>query len=611
MFSHFYTKTLSFVLIVSFVIPSALFLYPQKTEAAGAGCAAVVAAAIATVVGVSAASVLTGVPSADIGGHAGHAATTGASYGTFFKDCILTPLAIQLGKAMLRNITNSIVTWINNGFEGQPSFVQDFEGFMTDTTDQVLGRFIDNTLGLGFLCNNFSLQIRIALAQTYLPYEQRARCTLSDIQQNVNGFIQGDNSGGWDNFLSVTTEPQNNIYGATILAQNELSKIVAEKLKVQNTKLDWGKGFRSWESCDEYESPTDVSDRLNRNNPLGPQVNISGNSNSFDSFVVPGSTNENISFDGGKTSVSLPKQVPSFAKQGGSSDLSLKGQTGGNAAKPQCKEGKMTTKTPGTVIENQLALSLGSGVRQLEIAQDIEAIIGALTNQLMSQVITGAQGLLGASKKSSGGSSGGSTTYKDALNPTVDSGLSDAIDGGIKNLNKDTGFDDIYEESTLSTSPSTPITNPANTPVQNFTNTINLINISTPTTTEVVSNSIPLSHEIRVSSTQPFSGLLITTTLKKDGVAVPFLNTFNSVQVFYGQSNSSQSIKNITSPTDASAAWSNVSVAPGSDFVLNFQGNKISGGHVFTQLGTYLLETTLTDSNGTVLKTQVSNFTVQ
>lgn len=570
--SRFYTKFLPSALIVSLLIPSALFLYPQKTDAAGATCAVVVATAIASVVGTSAAGIITGVPTNSIENNVADAATTGASYGTFFKDCILTPLAIQLAKAMLRNITMSIVTWINNGFEGQPSFVQDFGGLITDTTDQVLGSFIDNEMGLGFLCNSFSLQIRIALAQSALPYQQRARCTLSQIQQNVNGFVQGDNSGGWDNWLSVTTEPQNNIYGATILAQNELSQRVAKKLDIQNRVLDWGKGFRSWESCDEFESQLEADSRI-----AGTQTSTTNTDpNSFENF----NTGNTVSFDGGKTNVTLPKQTPSFTN------------TKTQSNKPQCKPGKMTTKTPGTVIENQLALSLGSGIRQLEIAQDIEAIVGALTNQLMSKVITGAQGLLGAHKNSSGGSSS-PTTYQQALNPTVDPNLSTAIDSGIENLNKDTNFDKI----------NTPTATPAPTATPTVDESIHWASIKTPNT---VTSSAPLTYEINLVGPQTVSSMTVTTTLKKNGVPVPFLSAFSALQLSYGLTDGTISNRVVSSRTDAGAAWSNVSIKKDSGFIVRYTGPKNANAPT----GMYTIETNATDENDTLITATSTEFLI-
>jgi len=60
------------------------------------------------------------------------------------------------------------------------------------------------------------------------------------------------------------------------------------------------------------------------------------------------------------------------------------------------------TKTPGKVIEDQLENVLGSGVRQLELADELDELVAALFSQLLKQIVFGAQGLF------SGGTGGGS-----------------------------------------------------------------------------------------------------------------------------------------------------------------------------------------------------------
>lgn len=63
--------------------------------------------------------------------------------------------------------------------------------------------------------------------------------------------------------------------------------------------------------------------------------------------------------------------------------------------------------TPGATIENTLAFSLGSGVRQLELADNFNEIVGALFGQLLKQVI-GPGGLLSTTKTSA--ATGGKST---------------------------------------------------------------------------------------------------------------------------------------------------------------------------------------------------------
>ncbi|MEK9207182.1 MAG: hypothetical protein AAB922_01780, partial [Patescibacteria group bacterium] len=440
-------------------------------------------------------------------------------------ECILKPLAIKLAKEMLFNMTVSIVNWINNGFHGNPSFVKDLNGFLTDIADQAIGDFIQKDLGAGFLCTSFALQVKIALAETYLPYRQRAACTLTDVRNNVGGFIKNNNSGGWENWLQVTTEPQNNVFGATILAQDELARKITTKLDIENKQLDWGKGFRSFEKC---ESDQEFADRISKEKV-------------YDGDVV-------------------------------------------------LTESKKCEKTtPGAVVEAQLELALGSKMRQLEVAQDINAIVGALTNQLMSQVIKGAQGLLGAGKKSDG--SYGSVNYNSAV--VVDPDLTDAINTAISQ-----GSPDFVASNASSTSETT------NMDRATTTSQFSWRMISQ---TAMVDDNTDLYYDLRLRANTITRDLLITTTLKKSGMRVPFIKIFLPLQLSHGKSDSYVASQYIVTQDYSSIVWSNVTVDDKADFIVRYSGNKKTNA----PMGAYTIETTVSNATNQILGTRTDTFIVQ
>ena len=140
------------------------------------------------------------------------------------KELGLDGIANKLAQQAVRQMTTSIVRWINTGFEGSPAFVTDLGGFLKEVADNVAGDFIYGS-ELGFLCSPFELNIRAALEIQYAtPFEERASCTLTDIVGNVNGVATSfsDSLTSWDDWFEVTTKPQNNQYGAYMLAQQEL-----------------------------------------------------------------------------------------------------------------------------------------------------------------------------------------------------------------------------------------------------------------------------------------------------------------------------------------------------------------------------------------------------
>jgi hypothetical protein len=166
------------------------------------------------------------------------------------QDCLTRVVA----KIAIQSITQSIVEWINSGFNGQPSFVQDYEKFFTDIADRSAGEFIQGS-GLAFLCSPFQLQVKIAVAQSYANRKasSASSCTLSGVINNVDGFFKGNfQDGGWPGFLQVTTAPQNNPYGGFVQAQIALNnKVLVDTTNANRNIKD---GFIG--STEEYNCRT-------------------------------------------------------------------------------------------------------------------------------------------------------------------------------------------------------------------------------------------------------------------------------------------------------------------------------------------------------------------
>lgn len=247
------------------------------------------------------------------------------------KECILDGLVVAIRQGIITATTQSIVNWINNGFEGGPSFVTDLNRFMGEVADNISLDFIRGT-ELGFLCSPFSLNVRIALTTERQPFYQRASCSLGEVTGNIDRFFEGDFSqGGWPAWFRVATNIQNNPYGAYLIAQGELDARITSSQGEEIQLLNFGRGFFSPRRC--------------------------------------------------------VKRAPSTGDEPG-----------------KCLEEEITT--PGTIVNDTLSDHLGSGLRQLELADEIDEIIDALLAQLARQVVTGVQGLRGLSSSSTSGGQG-------------------------------------------------------------------------------------------------------------------------------------------------------------------------------------------------------------
>lgn len=266
------------------------------------------------------------------------------------KECVLDGLGIALAKGMISALTINIVDWINGGFEGSPAFVTDLHGFLGDIADQTSLDFIRGT-ELGFLCTPFSVDIRLALAVQRQPFRERIRCSLGDVTDNASAFFSGDFSqGGWPAWFRVHTSFKNNPYGAYLLASSELDVRIAGRRSEELQLLSFGDGFFSKGKCRLDSSSVKSKNAVNH---LGTNDPIS---------ITPDTTTEN-----------------GCLSAGGAWDI----------------------VTPGGQIAAQLENVLGSGVRQLELADEFDEIINALIAQLGQQALTSLDGLRGLSSRSS------------------------------------------------------------------------------------------------------------------------------------------------------------------------------------------------------------------
>jgi len=360
------TKIIGAVLLTAFVTVSVVGVFPapQKAEAAGVGFAACLAAKIADALGAALKAVPASILSVNTSDIINTEGTAEAAGGQNWVMCFLKGLAVTIARTLLHTFTQSIVNWINRGFEGEPSFVTDVGGFFTDVADQAFGEVIGLISPL--LCSPFRFDIKASLGlQASLSGTEQIRCRLSDVFANVDGgfqqFVSGSFSsgGGWNSWINISGTPQNNPYGAHLNTQSYVGARIVTATGKEIKLLEFGDGFKSWRPCKVPGDPIVVKDRDGK-----PKENKDGTQ---------------------------------------------------KTRKGPCKEyGEI--RTPGSVIASSANASLNSTLEELQVADDIDAVVGALINQLMIKAVTGVGGLLGASKSDST-SGGASATGSLATDP--------------------------------------------------------------------------------------------------------------------------------------------------------------------------------------------------
>lgn len=175
--------------------------------------------------------------------------TAGATSGLLAKEIYKEAKAIVLSvlkRQILDVMVNQVVTWIQGG--GEPRFITDWGSFMGNIAQGAAGEFVQ-MLGAGFLCEPFSLKLRIGL----LPVQRFGgggsfSCTLDEIVSNIENFYDDFRNGGWIAY-DAAWQPQNNYYGSLLLAWDAQNNYVADKLAASANEALANNNFLSTKRC--------------------------------------------------------------------------------------------------------------------------------------------------------------------------------------------------------------------------------------------------------------------------------------------------------------------------------------------------------------------------
>lgn len=158
------------------------------------------------------------------------------------KDCIRDVVA----KIILDWIADETVTWIQGG--GEPGFVQNWDTFSKDAFNVGVGEVINNS-SLKFLCSPFRAQVKMS----FLPvqrFQHQISCTLDQITGNIENFYNDFSNGGWLAYDRMW-EPQNNYFGAYMMASDEALVRAMEKRNAALNEAVASKGFLGVKKCVE------------------------------------------------------------------------------------------------------------------------------------------------------------------------------------------------------------------------------------------------------------------------------------------------------------------------------------------------------------------------
>ncbi len=312
--------------------------------------------------------------------------TLGGNTSNDYLNNFLGCVARAIARAALQQMAVSTINWINGGFNGSPSFVTNYHQFFRSVGDQAAGDIITNGTGLAFLCSPFQLQVRIAIAQTYADDYGPQTCWLSQITNNIQGFMNDFSQGGWPAFIAFTSSPANNPFGEYSMVSGRVATAQANAVDLNRLDLTLGQGMLSM-TQNKNCVPVDITEdqgALRKDN--GQPIDM-----------------------GGKQAVQI----------GGVTNY--------------CD---VVNTTPGTAIDQALSQAMGSNTQSLVGAKYFDEIINALISQLIQNVLYG--GLSNLSSGSGYGYNSYGTIDNSTLTNTITTNLPIYTDGANRVMTIDT-----------------------------------------------------------------------------------------------------------------------------------------------------------------------------
>jgi hypothetical protein len=299
------------------------------------------------------------------------------------KERCLDAIARYAVLKVIDKITLETVRWINTGFQGNPFYLESPEQFFGDIArDEIakvnawytidpenypFGRVVMETILLS-LQRQFSENVRFSLNQVLA-------------HGNYEQFRGNFSVGGWAGYVALSN-PNNNPFGNYVLLNGELGRRTAgtsfNKSYTFKQQLEQGAGFLNQQECVlTAAGPTPLFD-INNDGNLEENIYIEENDEEglhvFSGQAPPQAVYDVAGYD-----------PNSFTPITESQQSIIQYYTLNSICD------RWVTKTPGTVVANSVTDALGSPLRQLELADELNENLGLIFDALLNQLVT--QGL--------------------------------------------------------------------------------------------------------------------------------------------------------------------------------------------------------------------------
>lgn len=170
-------------------------------------------------------------------------------------------LAWAVSKIALSFIAQITVNWVRTGnqsfseafYGGAQAWILNFEQYLIDAADHAAGIFIGELLGSSVqeaLCSPFRINLNHYFTISgALPPFPHAKCTLTQLINNIENFQVDFSQGGSEVFLNTWLNPANNPVGAILAEEQRREDMVMSQIASAHLESQSNQGFLGIKKC--------------------------------------------------------------------------------------------------------------------------------------------------------------------------------------------------------------------------------------------------------------------------------------------------------------------------------------------------------------------------
>jgi len=270
-------------------------------------------------------------------------------------------IAFTLAKNQLTSMTKYTMNWIGTGFSGDPMYVRDTNTFMAGIAEDVILKELDS------LDNEsaypYSLDFKRSYIKKYIGTEANFYDTMKSSMSNylkpgktIEDFSTDFSAGGWNAYLGMMLNPQNNPLGNTMIMSQEIADRQTNEITNIKEELAQSGGIFNQKKCVTYAATTEEQAREAWEELVWEEKDYpmyDGNDE-----VIETSWEEYVALN----------HPAGFIQEG---------------EEPDCI--KWENVTPGVVIKDKISSTLNSPERQLELADTINEVLNMLFTNLITK----------------------------------------------------------------------------------------------------------------------------------------------------------------------------------------------------------------------------------